>query len=455
MAAIITQDFKKQIIQSIYNDVVDSAQQYFIAIGRSEDWDSSDTVPTPLNSLRDIRNARLSLQSLKSAEDISFVVPRVNWSSGTIYKAWDDAQQGYPSTAYYVLTENNAVYICLQQGKDANGNAVASTIQPTGNATTAFITSDGYTWKFLYTITALNSTKFLTANYFPVRLVGTTDSSSPALDVEQKAVQNAAIAGQISSIALQSGGTGYTSAPTVTIVGDGTGASATATVSGGSVVKIEMDNESAGLGSGYTYADVVLSGGGFTSEASARAIFSVANGFGADPRDELKSSALMFNTKPSGDEGGDFIITNDFRQVVLIKNIKKSNDSDFTGSTSNLLNTLKFSSISTAFTPDRTIQGVVSGAKGYVDKYDTVNQTIYFHQTEDTGFLSFSEGETVNETNGSGSGVLDSAGVDANSLADSAAPVNKFSGTVLYIDNRAAISRSSEQTEDIKAIIRI
>lgn len=455
MVAIITTDFKKQIIQAIYDDVTDSAERYFIGIGRSEDWDSSDTPPIPANTLRDIRNARLGLQSIKSAEDVSFVVPRANWASGTIYNAWNDGQAGYPTPSYYVLTADNSVYLCIQQGRNTSGAAVPSTVQPTGSLPEAFTTSDGYRWKFLYTITALNASKFLTSNYFPVRLVGMTDSSSPALDIEQKGIQDAAVPGQISSIRILSGGTGYVSAPTVSIIGDGTGAAATAIVSGGAVVRVQMNNDSSAMGSGYTYAEAVLSGGGFSTAASVLPILSPPAGFGADPRDDLRSTAIMFNSKPAGAEGGDFVISNDFRQIVLMKGVKKENDSDFTGGTGNVLRALRFADVNIAFTPDKTILGGTSGARAFVDKYDNAGKLLYFHQSEETGFRAFIEGEVVTETNGSGSGTLDSDGVDVNTLADSAAEANVFSGKVLYIDNRAAVDRSADQTEDIKVIIAL
>jgi hypothetical protein len=60
--------------------------------------------------------------------------------------------------------------------------------------------------------------------------------------------------GAVSSITVNTGGTGYTSAPTVILSGGaGTGATATATVSGGAVTAI---NVTAG-GSGYTSAPTV------------------------------------------------------------------------------------------------------------------------------------------------------------------------------------------------------
>jgi hypothetical protein len=58
MAAIITNTFKQQIAQSIFDEVyfptASNTHRYYIGIGKSEQWDSSETVPDPLNSPREI-----------------------------------------------------------------------------------------------------------------------------------------------------------------------------------------------------------------------------------------------------------------------------------------------------------------------------------------------------------------------------------------------------------------
>ena len=76
----------------------------------------------------------------------------------------------------------------------------------------------------------------------------------------------AADAGTITGFTVSAGGTGYTSAPTVTIVGgNGTGATATATVAGGAVTAVTLGS----AGSGYTQApSVAFSGGGGTGAAA-------------------------------------------------------------------------------------------------------------------------------------------------------------------------------------------
>ena len=449
--AIITQDLKKQVLKDIKTDFDAAGENYFAVIGRSEDWNDSDIAPTAISSAREERNFRLGVQSAKNIIDLSFVVPRYNWSSGAIYSAYDDAQVGYPAQSYYVMNDNNQVYMCIQQSKNAAGQSQVSSVQPTGNTTgVAFDTADGYIWKFLYSISALDANKYISANYLPIKLQGATDSDSPAADVEQLAVQNAAIIGQISGYAIDSGGSGYTSTPTVTVIGNGTKAKASATISGGQVVRVELIDSSGAytLGSGYDYADVTVTGGGApTKPAGIRAILSPVLGHGGDPRDDLRATSIMFNAKPSGAEGNDFIIGNDFRQVGLIRNLKDSAGSvDFTASTGIGLKKLVLGSVSQGFTADNTIEGSTTGIQGLIDKVDSSN--IWYHQTEVTGFGNFGSGEAISEIDGNGAGVLNA------SFHPYVNPeIDVFSGEVLYIDNRAAVTRSADQTEDIKIIV--
>ena len=444
MTAIITDKLKKQLLLSIVDDVDSADNNYFIGIGKSEAWNATDAAPTPKNSLRDERNLGLSLQSVKAIADKSLVVPRTDWSSGAIYSSYNDNIEGHPASSYYVFTDDNHVYICLQQGRNAAGNAVNSTVKPTGTSGNAFKTADGYVWKFLYSIGALTASKFLSSNFLPVTFIETTDSDSPASIVEQKGIQDVAVAGEIVGYTVTSGGTGYTSTPTATILGNGTSAQADVTVSGGAVSKVDAKDLSGTLafGSGYSYADITLTGGGGTG-ATIRPIIGVKNGFGADPRDDLRARAIMFNSKPDGTESGDFVIGNDFRQVALIKNPLTYTNAKLTDATGNALNKLNLSTISVAFSPDKTIENV-SGTKAYIDKVDSDN--LYYHQNETTGFGLFSPGDAISETDGSGAGVV---------AADSAGDFNPLTGDILYIDNRAAVTRVAEQTEDIKIVIQL
>ena len=434
MPAIVTDNFKRRVIDTLINDIDSTGVSYHVAVGRSEPYDSADTVVDPIQNIREIRNAQLSMQSVKIITDRSFCVERYNWSQGSVYSAYDDNVTQIPAQPFYVYTDEQYVYICLEQGKNAAGQPVTSTVKPTGTAD-HIMTADGYTWKFLYSICALREAKFQASNFIPVKLVNSIDSSSSIDDTTQFNVQQNAIPGAIVGYRLTSTGSGYTSAPTVNIQGNGNGAKGTAFIDGGSVSKIEMA-ESSGVkvfGTGYDFASVSLTGGGGIG-ATAEPIISFKNGFGADPRDDLKCTALMFNVKPAGDEYSDWVVDNDFRQIMLVRNIQDSaNGTIYTGNTGNALKMMNISSITAAFTRDQTIIGQTTGAKAVIDTLDA--NSLFYHQNEDTGFLSFQNGEIINEQNASGTATIDSA------VVPGARDVDPATGQILYIDNRAAVTR--------------
>ena len=225
------------------------------------------------------------------------------------------------------MTDENQVYVCIQKGTTDAGLDKTSTVKPTGSATEPFLTSDGYIWKFLYTVGSLDATNFLAANFQPIALQ--TDSAAAvgltAAQVQQIGIQAAAdSAHEIVGALMTNNGSGYSSAspPAVTIVGNGSGARLASTVdASGQVTKLELIDSSGviTMGKGYEYAHISIAAPSSGTTATARAILGPKSttgfGFGADAREDLRSRAIMYNSKPDGDEGGDFLIN----QHMLIK----------------------------------------------------------------------------------------------------------------------------------------
>ena len=450
MPAIVTDALRRQIAQDFFDQFTGDTRKYYIGIGRSEQWDSSDTVPTPTNTPTTTEAFRNSLQSVKKVEASSLVVPRNNWSSGAIYSQYDDQQGGYPTRPYYVMNENRQVYVCLETGRDGTGAAVPSTVQPTHSNIDSRRESDGYVWKFLFTISAEKANNFVSANFMPTQLQVSTDSNSTGIQLKQKEVQDAATPGEILSVIITDGGAGYTSKPTITITdANGTGAGVNVAIDSatGQVVRVRMNDSSngdiAGHGSGYTAPSIAFSGGGATRNATARAVLGPDSGIGRDPREDLKSSSVMFHAELLGTDS-DFIINQDFRQVGLIRDIRDNNNSLFNQTTGNALKSMTMSSVITAFTADKIIEGQTTLARAYIDEVDS--NILYYHQSTTTGFVAFQDGELIEETIGGGEGVIDSALIQPEVLPTS--------GEVLFIDNRSPVDRSTAQNEDIKVIIQ-
>lgn len=450
MTATVTYSFKSNILQSFKSDVIGGTDNYYLAIGRSDVWNGTDTPPviadSDISSFEFVQKTRHSLMSYKQVFGCSLVVPRVDWTSGTIYEAYTDlvSEIDVANDPYYVMNDNLRVYVCLEQAKDASGAAVASTVKPTGVLTTPFETSDGYVWQYLYQVGPEDANSFLTNNYMPVQYIATDNDAVSAVEVEQKALQDASVSGAVLGIEMINNGTGYSGTVTLNFAENGAGAAATANISGGAITHFTMDTN----GSGYKNSLVEIIGNG--SDATARAVLGPVDGITADPTKTLRCDAVMLHSDFENSENNTILSENDFRQVALIKNPKKYGtlvDSDFTSVSGNSMKRLQFSSVTNNFLSDRVVVGQTSGAKAYLVHYDSDG---WIYQNETTGFSSFSAGETVaaEEGSGSGSGVLQSTPmIDPD--------VDIYSGDMIYINNITAVTRDVNQTEDIKVVIKL
>jgi hypothetical protein len=97
MPASITDKYKRLMLDgmwnSFYNLGLDSGQDsdfYYIGIGRSQDWANDENPPTPNPDRETITSFQSGLQGVKQVVDLSYVVPRYNWSAGSVYTAWSN-----------------------------------------------------------------------------------------------------------------------------------------------------------------------------------------------------------------------------------------------------------------------------------------------------------------------------------------------------------------------------
>ena len=462
MASIATENLKKEIIDPLLTKINSGASPaFYVGLSRAEPWfNSLDSAPNAVPTTKEENDFRNSLQGIARVNSASHVVPRHNWTSGTTYEQYDDKKklEDYTDASpFYVLTLNHGVYICLRTGRSdtAPYGKQGSTVEPTGSNNHPFETSDGYVWKFLYTVSALDANYYLTKNFMPVRFQESTDSNSTGIELKQFEIQTTAKRQHLVSFIVDSGngGSNFTDSCKVAINGT-TYHSATVKTDGGAIKKVEYNNDSSTIHSRQGLRGAVLTTVHSTGTgATIRPVFSSAKGIGANAVQDLKSQHMMLNVKVPG-SNTDFITTQDFRQVGLLANMKDSlgtSGVDFTDNTGQALFHMKLSAQSPNFTKDRLVTGDSSGAKAFIDNLSSDNTKIFYHQNDSTGYLDFRVGEPISEEGGTGSGTIHT---DSNS--ERMKPeVNPYSGDVLYIDNRAPIIRVPNQTEDIKVVIRL
>ena len=414
------------------------------------------------------------------SSDTSYVVPRRNWATGTVYdyyrhdygnritgttntQAANSGATNLYDATFYVVSSAYNVYKCLDNNSDA-----ASTVEPTGTSTSILSTGDGYKWKYLYTLTASQQTNFLSTDFMGVA----TDST----------VSAAAVDGALEIVKVKTAGSSYdvsggATTGTITAVpirGDGSGGVCSVGLASGAVSTVTVTT----AGTGYTFAyirsaDIIAAtnAGGNGSGAELDVIIPPKGGHGFNAVKELGGFYVMMNVNFEGVEtgsGSDVSAANDFRKIALIRD-PKSAGSAASAATLRATKAVRFASSPTpgTFSVDEEINQATTGAVGKVVEWDSVNRILYYIQTRfnDEGvdsngnLTNFSAGNVITGQGGTSPtgtpDTTDSSTVNGTTFASgySVSELDADDGDIIYLENRAPITRATDQTENIKLIV--
>jgi hypothetical protein len=518
MSAIITDQLRILNAKSFVSMATSSstALYSFIGLPNATDYDSKWDITSPapkdcFDQENDYWDTMIALSKIKT-DDVKQVVRKVTWSSGTTYDMYrhdiNRSNPSYPSGVlslysanYYVINEDYKVYICLQNGTTPeNPQGTPSLDEPTFidlEPKAAGDSGDGYIWKYLYTIKPSDIVKFDSINFMPVPKNWETNSENAAVRLNA-APPN----GQLKIITITNRGVGvgtagrtYTRVP---IKGDGTGAEATIVINNDS--KVDTITISNG-GSGYTYGTVDLDNGNVpynTTKPTFNVIIPPQGGHGADIYRELGAyNVLIYSRIENDTQNPDFITGNQIARVGLVQNPQAYDSTSLLSEPkASALGALKLTGdVSTAvFAPDSTItQTVGTGitAVGRVVSYDQNTGVLKYWQDRTSVGFAYTYGIVQNTsptygldlvrftpTGGAIVGTAASLSIDTNfgtpsnlgvtttinnktyylgqtfTSGISNPEVKKYSGNIIYVDNRPSITRSSNQKEDIKVILQ-
>jgi YD repeat-containing protein len=477
MAAIITEKFRTHSAKQFIEDFGESVSSTYMFIGRSFPWTDDTSPPSPANSSGEEYDAYSDMVALKkvSSADVTHSITRENWASGTTYDEYDhtisatNTSSGTSATnlydsKYYVITDEFHVYKCIRTGRNDAGATVASTVKPVGTSATALSggadtgagSGRGYLWKYMYTVSAADTIKFVTTDFMPVKTIGaktalggTTDDSSSQWDVE-----NNGIDGGILHVKVNSGGAGYTTGNHTGKVIQGDGSSATCTIHVNASNQISHITVTAN-GTGYRRASIDVSSaagiGSPSTVAVVTPIISPLYGHGANPVEELGGNFVMVNSRLEFAEGsGDFPTDNDFRRIGLIQDPFSSGTTVATGTNYSAYHKMTLSSV-TGLAVDDEIKDASSDGTGVaVSKIVSITGNVVSHIPQANsagGYENFASSDTVYKGSSSIGTVSD--------VDDTFPEIVKYSGNIMYIENRGAVTRAADQIEDIKLIIQM
>ena len=250
--------------------------------------------------------------------------------------------------------------------------------------------------------------------------------------------------GTIDAIKIISGGYGNGTA-TIEIQGDGTGATATAVIdqSTGKITKINITNP----GINYTYANVLVTSNG--QGARLRAIISPFGGHGKNAPNELFARTLVFYSNVSTDLNQGVAVENDYRQLGIIKNPNQWNsDQKFQGGIGSacfIVQTLEpIDNINdfprdTDVTVTRTIDGEIFERR-YRVVSSSANSALLQSLDNDipATYEVFKNADDVTFT-------IQSVGLPT---------IDKYSGQLMFIDNKAGFTPSDDEAVTLRTVIR-
>lgn len=476
MAAIVTNNFRRENAQEWVNKLTDiaSADNYFVGFGKSDSWPDEAIPAIPSNTETENRDVLRNLIGLirintnATHSTAKSIVPRNEWATGRRYKAYDPADiDNFNSTTVggdtiypsYVISDQK-IYLCLKNGwNDLQNKVGVSTVNPISNNTTygwKEMTNDNYVWSYIGAITPTTN-DFNTEQF--IEVPGDNISTKPTEGLLYGFhVEDGAYAGIINDSSFTAqilgedlGGTKIDETVDVDVYFDGS-----------EIVRVEFVNEtinddgavSTSFISDVKNASVVLKDGD-TNEIQGISIIPLvapALGFGYTPSYDLPSTYVGVSVNFKSGVDGEIPFTT-FRQISIIKNPGRNAAGDETISDDgyaqedayDTLKSLPLTATATNVEVGDIITGGTSGAKAYVDVVD--GTTIKYHQNSnsDVNMIPFSNSETLSTTSGA-------VGTTGSVVTPEYTPE---SGEVLFLENREAIQRSSNQTEQVKIVIQL
>jgi hypothetical protein len=517
MSAIITDQLRILNAKNFVAAATSTDNNYytFVGLANASDYDANwnSVPPAPKDNFdqeNDYWDTIIALKKILSG-DVRQVIRKITWTSGTAYDMYrhdiSRTNLSVPSNStnlyssnFYVVNSDYRVYICLYNGVDPeNLKGKPSLDEPTFTdlePRSAGDSEDGYIWKYLYTIKPSELVKFESTNFIPVPADWEASSDYDAVR------NNALSSGQIKIITVSDRGSGigtanrtYTRVP---IYGDGIDAECTVIINSDS--KLESVIVTNG-GSGYTYGTVDLVSGGVPvgiTQPVLDVIIPPQNGHGYDVYRELGAYRVLIYSRIENDtEDPDFIVGNQIARVGIVENpLSFQTDSILNKDKASALSALKLVGTgysTTNFVADSLITqtiGIGSTAVGRVISYDKNTGVLKYWQ--DRTLVGFNSDGTKNtqplygfklhqftaSPNTGGSITISSFGVSGLGIDTSFTgisttinnrkyyvgqtfingvsnpEVEKYSGNIIYVDNRPSITRSSNQKEDIKVILQ-
>ena len=363
--------------------------RYYLFASKHRDYTESST-PAPSSTISNSVHQtydEMLFGKLITSSDVSLGIVKRLWANNTVYAAYDDTAANLDANNYFVYTSEGSdyhVWKCIDNNGAANSNSTPLFSDVSASLDTLYIKSatDGYQWKFMYTIPGATYDKFSSNTYIPVVSHANAVSNAINGSIDAYVVSNSGnnyneyVSGSVVSstnttvfkitsgtapsgnndfynncMIYFTGGVGngefkqitdydgstktvtvntavssapdgtstYEISPLVRIKGDGSNAAARAIIN--TSTNTISNVEILQRGAGYTHADVTIEANNMASAnlAAARAVIGPYGGHASNPKEELNAQYIIISTSFANNESSQIQTDNDLRTVGVIK----------------------------------------------------------------------------------------------------------------------------------------
>jgi len=440
---LLTRKFRTRMARAFLDSLSSNTNHAFLFLGRPQEWDNDSLPPTPVDCPQNVdfefwRDA-IGVKNVHPA-NTAFIVPRRNWTSGTIYDQYDDTEDDSGLELYVLDMEESPykVYKCLW-----NNDGGASTVAPSfpGASVNPVALSDGYVWQYMYTVGSENY-EFLTDDWMPV------------LSDDDVVLNAMTFAGRLPTavpLLIVDGGSSYNASlsTATTITGDGAGANVTSngvSITAGAVTSVVL----ASGGAGYTEVSSVNVYQSGAASAEVRAIIPPYPNHGADPVKELGATTIMLNATFEADEASYVTVNNDFRRVGLLINPLVTDGSNAFSRTYRMTYDIVFSANTGVLAADDVISNISKSPSPtalvleVVPSLSNANYIVRLTRVDTKNEdAPFEVGDVIKN--------LDS-GVEVTIDEITEPDLQRFSGDIVFVNQRTPVTRDDDQNEEIKLV---
>ena len=204
---LVTHVFKNHNVNQLIESVIEPDNTVYYVYASNPIPYVANTIPEPSNSQEDLISntyANMIFGKRVTSSDLKVMARRIYWEANVVYDMYDHADENLFEKDFFVVVDEGSfyhVYKCL-----STNNGAPSTVQPVfAHAAQEsdlfdendgyYRTSDGYQWKYIYSLDEATFSKFSTTNFMPI--------------VANNTVTLSAVDGAIDVIRVDSGGSRY------------------------------------------------------------------------------------------------------------------------------------------------------------------------------------------------------------------------------------------------------